>query len=112
MTCLLAKFVQERKQLNLTLTQHGQQSKQMDHLTVCLIVVAVCFLLLVFPYAVVSIICYSKPTSCSFFRTLYSTIPMSLMNFCVNFGIYFWKLVSFRQAVKTLFHCFIVSQTG
>lgn len=102
-TGLLVKFLQGRKQANLTLTQQGQQAKQMDHLTICLVVIAICFLLFVFPYAVIIIIYYTNPTICSYYWALYAVGTLTMTNSSVNFGIYFWKLASFRRAIKKLF---------
>ncbi len=102
-TLLLVRFLQSKKQVNIALNQQGQQAKHMDQLTICLIGIAVCFLLFVFPYTVTAIFYYGNPTNCSFFKTSYTVFPLTLMNSSVNCGIYFWKLPPFKKAVKKLF---------
>ncbi len=80
-----------------------EDSKSLNDLTICLIAVAGAFLILVIPFAVVSIILYSKPKSCSFFKAQYIIGPLTLTNSSLNFFLYYWKLAPFRRAVKKLF---------
>ncbi len=103
-TGLLVSFLQRRKQTNLASNQHGQQAKQMDQLTLCLVIVAFCFLLFVLPYAVICVFFYTDISTCAYYRALYVVVSLTSLNSSVNFGIYFWKLTSFRKAIKKVFH--------
>ncbi len=102
-TALLVRFIQKRKRSAPSNNQQEQQKRQMDDLTVCLVAVAVCFLVFVFPFSATSITLYTNPTGCLFYNAQYIIVPLTLTNSSMNFFIYYWKLIPFRKAIKNLF---------
>ncbi len=109
-TALLVKFVQKRKKIRSTVLSEGPaapqpQASQLDDLTMCLIAVAVAFFILVMPIAIISILDYTKPTSCSYKQAEALVAAYTFLNSSVNFFIYYWKLPAFRKAVQKVLIC-------
>ncbi len=108
-TFLLVVFLYKRKKFRKTLDTQSHMTKtsieQLDDLTVCLVALAVGFSIFLPPLAVVSALVHTNITDCTYLRAIRHVVSLALTNSCTNFFIYYWKLSSFRTAVKELF-CF------
>ncbi len=106
-TGLLVRFVRQRKrERRAVLCKTGSGNVDvLDNLTTCLIAIATCFLLLVTPHSVYSVLLRANFYPCAVVQFGWVTLTLGVVNSSVNFFIYFWKLVSFRRAVKKTIAC-------
>ncbi len=111
-TVLLSIFIQRRKQARPQSNNQETQERKMNDLTVCLIVVALCFLIFIVPDAIVSAMFVAGVSNCLFFKALYILTILPPINSSVNFVIYYWKLASFREAVKKVIKKEGITQLG
>lgn len=103
-------------ELTTSTTQGEHKGRQMDSLTTCLITVAVFYFILIMPGTILGIydsikvksLLSGRSGSCKFKIALGVVLLLLLINSSVNFFIYYWKLSSFRKAVrKSICDCFI-----
>ncbi len=111
-TGLLTKFLQKQKQVRRSVLSEGSsaskrkdQEEKLDNLTVCLIALAICFLLFLIPFTVSASLRVGDVEECAALRTYTITVSFTMLNSSVNFFISYWLLPSFRNAVKLTCGC-------
>ncbi len=108
-TTMLVMFLQKRNHFRKALDSEsdvtGVSSDKLHDLTICLVALAVCFFLLLPPVAVTSALVHTNISDCAYLRAIRHVVSLAQTNSCINFFIYYWKLSSFRTAVKELFCC-------
>lgn len=115
-TFLLVIFLPRRKHTRRTILTEGAShttpnGANLDHLTICLVAVAMSFFIFITPVSVTGSIYYIfrfydttfTIELCTFYRISGLLFLIALSNSSAVFLIYFWKLPSFREAVKFLF---------
>ena len=127
-TTLLVTFLQRRKKVRNkmlsevpAITKSELKSEQLDSLTTCLITVALFYFILIMPGTILGIFDATQVKSlltgrkgpCVFSKAVQVVHFLQLTNSSVNFLIYYWKLSSFRNAVrKTVFGCVSTKQSA
>ncbi len=110
-TALLVRFIQRRQKTRQTMfaeapsSVNQQQRHELDELTVCFTALAICFLLLVVPFGLWSVVSYSMVYACPQVKVWAVLLDFTLLNSAVNFFIYYWKLAPFRKAIQKVCHC-------
>lgn len=111
-TMLLTIFLQKKKRVRKTVLSEGsnvqncqQKGEALDSLTVCLIIIATLYFVLIMPLTVLAGLLYADLDTCVFNNALTVAISLSLTNSSINFFIYYWKLAPFRKAVKEALSC-------
>lgn len=108
-TGMLVRFIQKRKQKRRMLSEvpcqieAEVQGDKLDDLTFCLLAVAISFFLLVVPFAVLSVLLYTEYKACTLNQARAIIPNFALVNSCINFFIYYWKLLPFRRAINEVF---------
>ncbi len=107
-TALLVKFIQKKKRIrrdmlsvSVTVEQRVRED-QLNDLTICLIALAVAFVVFIAPITLLSILFYANVTNCIFYKAIRWAGCFSLLNSSTNFIIYCWKMPLFRKATARL----------
>ncbi len=94
---LILKF---KKQHEIIISKVTQSKDPVDSLTRCLMYLTTFFLFSVTPHSLYLILYQAKIRPCAVLQVGYKTQALSILNSSMYFVIYFWKLESFRNAVK------------